>query len=230
VLAISGVTDCYQPIERHLKLTRQCLEVLAEFRNPVSVITKNRLVTRDADLLGELAKHDAAAVYLSITTLDSELARVMEPRASQPAARLAAIEELTRAGIPVGVMAAPVIPGLNDHELPAIIEAAVGAGARFAGYTIVRLSHGIKDLFERWLEQHFPDRKERVLGRIRSLRDGQLNDTRWGTRMRGEGAIADMIGKMFGLACRQAGIANQRVQLSTAAFRRAGGQPTLFDL
>ncbi|MGE3806507.1 MAG: PA0069 family radical SAM protein [Gemmataceae bacterium] len=230
VLAISGVTDCYQPIERHLKLTRQCLEVLTEFRNPVAIITKNRLVTRDIDLLGELARHGAAIVYLSLTTLDAELARVMEPRASAPASRLAAIEELTAAGIPVGVMTAPVIPGLNDHELPALVAAAAKAGARHAGYTILRLPHSVVDLFERWLTQHFPDRKERVLGRIRDLREGKLNEAEFGRRMRGTGPLAEMIRKMFELACKQAGIQNGRPVLSTEAFRRPGAQPLLFDL
>src|SRR5262249_43315349 len=149
--AISGVTDCYQPIERRLQLTRRCLEVLAEFRNPVCIITKNQLVTRDIDLLSELARHAAAVVNLSVTTLDAELAGVMEPRASRPAARLAAIEALNKAGIPAGVMVAPVIPGLTDHEMPAILEAAAKAGARTAGYVTLRLPHGVAPLFEDWL-------------------------------------------------------------------------------
>src|SRR5436309_10158213 len=141
VIAMSGVTDCYQPIERRLKLTRGCLEVLAEFRNPVAIITKNLLVTRDVDVLGELAKHQAAAVFVSLTTLDTELRKVMEPRTSPPAARLATIKTLGQAGIPVGVLLAPVIPGLTDHEIPSLVQAAVAAGARFAGHVTLRLPH-----------------------------------------------------------------------------------------
>jgi len=229
-LGMSGVTDCYQPIERRLQLTRRCLEVLVEFRNPVAIVTKNRLVTRDIDLLAELARHCAAAVFLSIPTLDPELAGVMEPRATRPAGRLAAVEELSRAGIPVGVMTAPVVPGLTDHELPAILDAAGKAGAKFAGYTTLRLPLAVGPLFERWLERHFPDRKERVLGRVRELRGGRLNESNFGTRMRGRGELADVIGDMFKLARRRAGIGDRGPELSTAAFRRPGGvQRGLFD-
>ena len=178
----------------------------------------------------ELAEHHAAAVFLSVTTLDGSLARVMEPRASQPAGRLAAVAELARAGVPVGVLVAPVIPGLTDHELPAIVEAAAAAGARHAGYVLLRLPLGVADLFERWLEQHFPDRKEKVLGRIRSLRGGRLNDPRFGSRMRGEGVLAETIRQMFALACRKAGIMGRGPELSAAAFRRPGGtQRLLFE-
>jgi DNA repair photolyase len=230
VIAISGVTDCYQPIERRLQLTRRCLEVLVAFRNPAGIVTKNHLVTRDLDLLGQLAQHDAAAVFLSVTTLDPELARIMEPRASHPSARLAAIETVAKAGIPVGVMVAPVIPGLTDHEMPNILEAAARAGARFAGYTMLRLPFAIKDLFETWLAQHFPDKKAKVLSRIRSLRGGRLNDPRFGSRMKGEGVFAELIKDVFALACRKAGIPDRGPKLSTAAFRRpAGAQKLLFD-
>jgi DNA repair photolyase len=190
VLAISGVTDSYQPIERRLQLTRRCLQVLAEFRNPVVIITKNHLVTRDVDVLGELAQYEAVRVFLSITTLDGGLGRVMEPRASHPLRRLAAIEMLSQAGVPTGVLVAPVIPGLTDHELPSIITAAVQAGARAAGYVTLRLPHGVGPLFEQWLTQHFPDRKDKVLHRIRAIRGGQLNDPRFSSRMRGEGIFA----------------------------------------
>lgn len=201
-----------------------------EFRNPVAVVTKNHLVTRDADLLGELARHDAAAVFLSITTLDGSLARVLEPRASQPAGRLAALTELSAAGVPVGVLTAPVIPGINDHEIPAISRAAAEAGARFAGYVVLRLPHGVADLFSAWLERHFPDRKEKVLGRIRDLRDGRLNDAQFGRRMRGQGILAEQIKALFTLGCKKAGIAGRGPQLSTAAFRRPGGtQRLLFE-
>jgi DNA repair photolyase len=230
VVAVSGVTDCYQPAERRFRLTRRCLEVFAEFRNPVGVVTKNRLVTRDSDLLAELAQHEAAAVFLSVTTLDAELAGNLEPRATRPQGRLAAIRELTAAGIPVGVLVAPVIPGLTDHEMPAILEAAVAAGAQFAGYVPLRLPYAVGPLFEAWLERHYPAKKEKVLSRIRELRGGRLNDSNFGSRMTGEGTYAEQIRALFTLACRKTGIAGNRPRLSTAAFRRPGGtQRTLFE-
>ena len=230
VIFMSGVTDCYQPVEAKLKLTRRCLAVLAEFRNPVFIITKNRLVTRDLDLLSDLARHHAAGVWLSITTLDTELRKVMEPRTSPPAVRLAAIRELAQAGVPTGVNVAPVIPGLTDHEMPAILQAAAEAGATAAGYTVVRLPYGVAPLFEKWLGRHFPDRKEKVLNRLRSLRHGKLNDSRWGTRMSGKGIFADQIGQMFKVARRKAGIQNDAGELSVAAFRRpCGAQLPLFS-
>ena len=229
-IAISGVTDAYQPIERRLQLTRRCLEVLAEARNPVGIVTKSQLVTRDIDLLAELARFNAAAVFLSITTLDATLAAKMEPRAAAPANRLAAIEALAQAGIPVGVLAAPVIPGLTDHEMVHIITEAAKAGATFAGYTIVRLPLAVGEIFEQWLEEHFPARKQKVLNRIRSIRDGKLNNPEFGARMRGDGVFAEQIRKLFKIACRKAGISGMP-ELSTASFRRpSGNQPTLFDL
>jgi len=230
VLAISGVTDPYQPVERRLRLTRQCLEVLAEFRNPVVIITKNHLVTRDLDLLGELAHHEGAAVYLSVTTLSARLARTMEPRTSPPMRRLAAIEALATAGVPTGVLVAPVIPGLTDHELPAIIAAAAKAGARFSGYVPLRLPFAVAPLFETWLTQHLPQRKDKVLNRIRAMRGGRLNDPRFGSRMKGEGIFAEQIAALFSLACRKAGIVERNLNLSTAAFRRpVPAQASLFD-
>lgn len=231
VLSMSGVTDPYQPIERRLRLTRRCLEVLAEFRNPVAVVTKNHLVTRDADLLGELARHNAAAVAISLTTLDERLRRIMEPRTSSPSRRLAAIEKLAAASVPVGVMIAPVIPGINDHELPRLLSAAAEAGAAFAAYVPVRLPGAVRPLFEDWLSRHFPDRKEKVLGRIRSMRGGGLNDPRFGSRMRGEGLYAGHIAQLFGISCRRVGIEPGRFpRLSAAAFRVPGrSQPSLFD-
>ncbi|MBX6316018.1 MAG: PA0069 family radical SAM protein [Isosphaeraceae bacterium] len=219
-IALSGVTDPYQPVERRLRLTRRCLEVLAEFRNPVVLITKNRLITRDADLLGELARHRAAVVFLSLTTLDVALARRMEPRTSPPKLRLAAIATLAGAGVPVGVLVAPVIPGLTDHELPGIIAAAARAGASFAGYQPVRLPGAVADLFERWLERHHPERKEKVLNRIRALRGGRLNDPDFGSRMQGRGTFADLLATLFAAACQRAGLAGRGPSLSTAAFRR----------
>lgn len=230
VVVISGVTDAYQPTERRLKLTRACLEVLAEFRNPVSIITKNHLVTRDIDVLTELARYRAVSVALSVTSLESSLSRVLEPRASHPQQRLAAIEALSQAGVPVGMMVAPLIPGLNEHEMPAIIAAGRKAGAQFAGYTLVRLPFGVAPLFENWLDQHAPSKKAKVLNRIRSLRGGKLNDSRFGSRMKGEGRFAEQTAALFAVACRKAGLVNQFPELSTAAFRRAvEGQLTLFD-
>ncbi len=232
VLAMSGVTDPYQPVERRLRITRGCLEVLAEFRNPVAIITKNHLVTRDADLLAGLAADGAAVVNVSVTSLDPELQRVMEPRTSTPARRLRAIEALSLAGVPVRVMVAPIIAGLTDHEVPRILQAAADAGAVAAGYTVLRLPYGVKELFAEWLEQHFPDRKEKVLNRVRSLRDGRLNDSTFGRRMRGEGPFAAQIRSLFDVGCRRAGFDPARKPaLSTAAFRRppAGGQLGLFE-
>jgi DNA repair photolyase len=230
VLAVSGVTDPYQPVERRLQLTRRCLEVLVEFRNPVAIVTKNHLVTRDLDLLRALATFDAAAVFVSITSLDAELAGTLEPRASRPEGRLAALRELAAAGVPTGVFVAPVIPGLNDHELPAILAAAATAGARFAGYVPLRLPLAVAPLFERWLERHAPEKKERVLGRVRELRGGRLNDPSFGSRMRGDGPLAQAIRDLFVLSRQRAGMAADGPSLSTAAFRRPGdGQRSLFD-
>jgi DNA repair photolyase len=222
-LVMSGVTDPYQPIERNLRITRGCLEVLAKFRNPVAIITKNRLVTRDIDLLRELTKYNAVAVNFSVTSLDPNLQRVLEPRTSSPQARLDAIKQLSSAGIPTGVMVAPVIPGLTDHEIPRILDACGKAGAQFAGYTIVRLPWAVAPLFEHWLKEHFPDRKEKVLQRIRHLRGDRLNNSQWHTRMTGEGIFAEQISSLFRIGCRHAGI-RSRPNLSTAAFRRAKEQ------
>ena len=227
-LAISGVTDAFQPIERRLKLTRRCLEVLVEFRNPVVIITKNELVTRDADLLSELASHDAALVFISVTSLRSELARTLEPRASQPQRRLAAIEALARAGIPVGVLVAPVIPGLTDHEMPGILNACRNAGALTAGYVPLRLPFGLAPLFEEWLTLHAPLQKEKVLHRVREMRGGKLNDPNFGSRLRGDGEYAGQLRKLFEMACRKSGLNAPRPKLSTAAFRRPGSQMSLF--
>jgi DNA repair photolyase len=227
-LAISGVTDPYQPIERRLGLTRGCLEVLADFRNPVAIITKNHLVTRDADVLAELARFHAARVFVSVTTLDANLARIMEPRTSTPELRLAAIETLANAGVPVGVMAAPVIPGITDHELPSILAAAKKAGARWAGFVVLRLPWAVAPLFERWLEEHFPDRKDKVLNRIRDLRGGKLYDAQWGVRGRGSGIFADQIEALFDVTCRRVGLNEEDRELSTEHFRRRTLQGMLF--
>lgn len=231
VIGLSGVTDCYQPIERELEITRRCLEVLAEFRNPCFVVTKNHLVARDADVLAELARYDAVTVQISITTLDPTLARVMEPRASTPDKRLDAIELLASKGVPVGVLTAPVIPAINDHEIPAILKAARSSGAGHASYVMLRLPHGVKDLFEEWLERNLPDRKERVLSRIRQLRDGKLNSTSFGERMKGQGVFADQVRALFVTACRKHGLKFGWPEASTAAFRVPGAktQLSLFD-
>ncbi len=229
-IALSGVTDPYQPAERRLRLTRRCLEVLAEFLNPVGIITKNRLVARDVDILGRLAAHEVVVVFLSITTLDPVLARTMEPRASTPSARLLALETLSAAGVPVGVMVAPVIPGLTDHEIPAILAAAAQAGAQSAGYVTVRLPLGVGGLFDDWLTRHFPDRKEKVLHRIREIRGGRINDSQFGSRMQGQGVFADTIAQLFATGLKRAGLTPRRVSLSTASFRRPGDrQLKLFD-
>jgi DNA repair photolyase len=229
IIVMSGVTDCYQPVEGKLQLTRRCLQVLAEFRNPVAIITKNALISRDVDVLGELAKYQAAAACLSITTLDPELRKILEPRASPPAARLNAIRQLAAAGIPTSVNVAPVIPGLNDHEIPAILQAAAEAGVTSAGFTMLRLPYAVAPLFEQWLTTHFPDRKEKVLNNLRAMRGGKLYDSQWGTRMKGEGLFAEQIQRIFEVARRKAGIRNDRGGLSTAAFRRPdGAQLSLF--
>jgi len=228
-LACSGVTDCYQPIERKLEITRRCLAVLADFRQPVGLITKNALVTRDLDHLRDLAQHGAVNVVLSLTTLDAQLASVLEPRASRPSARLEALKTLSDAGIPVGVSVAPIIPGLNDHEIPALMEAAAAHGATFASGTVLRLPHSVKDVFSAWLDRFEPGKKALILGRVAELRGGKLNDANFGSRMRGTGPLADQIARLLEVAKRRAGLDRPRDVLSTQAFRRRmPGQMELF--
>ena len=222
VVALSGVTDPYQPTERKLGITRGCLEVLADFRNPVGILTKSVLVTRDLDVLQELAKYDAVCVMLSITTLDPTLQHRMEPRASRPSKRLRAVEALAKAGIPVGVMVAPVIPGLTDHETPAILQAAADAGAAHAGRVVLRLPFGVKEIFERWLEEHYPERKDKVLNQLRGLRGGKLYDSGWRTRQRGTGKHADHLEEVFELYRRKVGMREKGPELSTEHFRIPG--------
>jgi DNA repair photolyase len=226
-IAMSGATDCYQPAERQFKLTRACLEVCAELRHPIFIITKNALVTRDLDVLTRLAAHDCVSVYMSITTLDPNLGGKLEPRASRPAARLRAIRELSAAGIPVGVLAAPMIPGLTDHELPAILEAAAEAGARVASYTSLRLPFAVKDVFMRWLDDHEPGKKARVLDRLRQLGGGQLYASDWGKRLTGQGILAEQLRNVFEVTARRAGLNRVSFRLATAHFRRPGEQLTL---
>ncbi len=230
VLAMSGVTDAYQPVERRLELARGCLEVLAEMRNPVLVITKNALVTRDADLLAQLSRHRAAAVFLSASTLDSDFSRRLEPRTSHPRERFKAIRKLVDAGVPTGVLVAPIVPGFSDHEVPQVLEAAADAGATFARYTLLRLPGVVAELFETWLDEHFPDRKAKVLNRVRSLRGGRLNDPRFGYRFHAQGPFAEQVRGLFKMTCSRLGLAVGPPALSTAAFRRPGGdQLSLFD-
>ena len=218
-IAMSGVTDCYQPAERDYRLTRGCLEVAAGARQPMTVITKNALVVRDLDLLGPMAKGRTIHVYLSITTLDADLARSMEPRTSTPAARLRAVKALADAGVPVGVMVAPIIPGLTDHEVPAILGAARGAGATWAGHTMLRLPLAVAPVFEEWLDRTRPARKERVLGRLREARGGKLNVSEFGTRMRGTGERADQIAALFRLCAKRLGLDGRLPALDTSSFR-----------
>jgi DNA repair photolyase len=227
-VALSGATDCYQPAERHFKLTRALLAVCVELRQPVYLLTKNALVTRDLDLLAELARHRCVAVHLSITTLDADLAGALEPRASRPAARLRAVRELAAAGVPVGVLTAPVIPGLNDHEIPALLEAAAAAGATRAGYVLLRLPHAVKDVFLAWLDTHAPTKKARILDRLSSLRGGKLYDSAWGTRMRGEGLFADQLRALFDVTARRTGLNREAFELTTEHFRRPGEQLSFF--
>jgi DNA repair photolyase len=229
MLAMSGITDPYQPIERRLELTRRCLEVLADCRQPVGLITKSALVTRDLDLLSELARYRAVNVSLTITTLDESLRRALEPRAATADARLDAVARLAERGIPVGVMVSPVIPGLTDHEIPRILERAAEAGAAFAGFIMLRLPYGVAALFEAWLAEHAPAQRAKVLGRIRDVRGGSLSDARYGKRMRGEGPLADLDLQMFHAARARAGLNEDPAPLSNAAFRRPSRIGPLFD-
>lgn len=222
-IMMSGVTDCYQPAERRFRLTRQCLEVMVEFRQPVGIITKNFLVTRDRDLLGELARHDCATVNVSITSLDADLAGRLEPRAARPEHRVRAVRLLAEAGVPVNVLVAPIIPGLNDHEVPAILDAVAAAGARRATYVVLRLPFTVKDIFLEWLDRHEPLKKDRILARVRELRGGKLYNATFGERMKGDGLFAEQIKQLFEVSARRAGLNRAEIKLSTAHFRRPGG-------
>lgn len=232
LVAFSGVTDPYQPAERRLRLTRRCLEVMLDFRNPVAIVTKNHLVTRDADLFQEMRRWNTVAVNLSITTLDRHLQRRLEPRTSSPQARLQAIRHLSDLGIPVRVMIAPVIPALNDHEIPSLLEAAAEAGAGHAGYIVLRLPHGVKELFGEWLDESYPERRAKVLARLMEIRGGRLNDPSFFSRMKGSGTYSDQIGRLFEVARRKVGLDKALPDLSIAHFRRPGQalQPSLWRL
>jgi len=229
LIVVSGNTDCYQPAERQFRLTRKILEVMAEFKNPVGMITKNALVTRDLDILSGMAKWNGVSVTLSITSLDAELTGLLEPRTSRPRARLRAVEMLSKAGIPVNVNVAPVIPGLNDHEIPAILKEAKESGARTAAMIPVRLPLTVLPIFEHWLETHRPLRKEKVLSLIRDVRGGKLNDPNFGSRMKGSGPIADQLQQMFRIYRTKYGLDKKFSNLSTGHFKRPTDQLTLFD-
>lgn len=224
VIAMSGITDCYQPIERKLLITRKCLEVLAEFRNPVGIITKNHLITRDIDLLKELNEYNCVSTTISVTSLDNKITEVMEPRTSRPYRRLKAIEKLANAGIPVGVNVAPIIPGLTDHECADILKSAADAGATRASFIIVRLPFKVKDLFEEWLQQNFPDRKDKVLNKIKDIRGGKLYEAEFGKRMRGDGKFAEQIRDLFKVQTKRLGLNNDHVKLTTEYFISSSGK------
>lgn len=231
MLMLSGITDPYQPVEARLGITRACLEVLASYRNPVGVITKNALVTRDLDVLRELAAWGGVRVTVSITTLDEALRAKLEPRTSTVANRLSAIEKLAGAGVPVGVNVAPIVPGLTDSEAPRILQAAAAAGASHAGYTLMRLPGAVAAIFEEWLDEHAPLRKQRVLNRVRDVHAGQLHDSEFGRRMRGEGPYAEQVRALFHSARERAGIPRRVPALVSSEFRVPGRvvQGALFD-
>lgn len=231
LIVISGVTDCYQPAERKFRLTRGCLEVMLEARQPLGIVTKNALVTRDLDLLARLAAERLVHVYVSVTTLDANLARTMEPRTATPEARLRTIRELASAGVPTGVMIAPIIPGLNDQEIPAILAAAKEAGAESASYILLRLPFAVRPIFEEWLARTYPDKAPRVLALIRQTRGGRMNDSRWGRRMRGEGRYAEGIERTFRIFRKKHGLEGPLAPLDHSKFtppRPTSGQLRLF--
>ena len=230
VVCLSGNTDCYQPVERTLKVTRELLTVFRDFRNPVSVITKNYLVTRDIDILKDLAQRNLTAVILSVTSLDAGLTKKMEPRTSAPHRRLEAIEMLARNGIPVGVNVAPVIPGLNDDEIPAILGKAKEAGAMFAGYIMLRLPYQVKDLFIGWIERAYPLKSKKVINRIKQVRDGEMSCSLFGERLKGTGNIAKNIEQLFTLTCRKHSLHTSKPGFDTSRFRRFDSSQTdLFE-
>jgi DNA repair photolyase len=231
-IALGANTDPYQPVERRLQITRAILQVLARHRHPFTIVTKSALVERDLDILAPLARDNLCAVYVSVTTLDRRLARSLEPRAAAPQRRLEAIRHLAEAGIPTGVIFAPVIPALNDHELEAVLEAAAAAGARCAGRVLLRLPHEVKVLFREWLATHAPLKAAHVMSLVRQARGGRDNDARFGARMTGSGDYAQLLGKRFELACKRLGLNREELALDRRSFRvpaRAGDQLGLFD-
>lgn len=229
-IVIGSNTDGYQPLERELRITRSVLEVLRETSHPVAIITKSALVERDLDLLAPMAREGLATVVISVTTLDSRLASRMEPRASAPARRIEAVRRLASAGVPVGVNVSPVIPFLTDHEIESLLEAAAGAGAAWAGWTLVRLPWEVKEIFRAWLEHHVPLKAAHVMARLNEMRGGRDNDPRFGTRMSGEGLLAGLIGRRFEVTCRRLGLGRRPPAHSPGRFRppASGGQLGLF--
>lgn len=228
-IMFSGNTDCYQPVERKEGITRRMLEVCLEFRQPVAMITKNALILRDADLLAEMAALGIASVAISLTTLNEELRRVMEPRTSTGANRVRTIEALTRAGIPTMAMIAPIIPGLNEPEVPALLEAAAAAGARDAGYTIVRTNGAVKPVFDNWLHEHYPDRASKVIAQVSAMHGGSMNDPRFGRRMKGEGEFANTVEQLFRITHGRVFAGRSMPDLRTDLFQRPQvGQLDLF--
>lgn len=230
-VTLGGNTDCWQPAERQLGITRQVLAVLAEFRHPVTVITKSALIERDLDLLADLARDRLVDVLVSVTTLDDELKRRMEPRTPGGRRRLETVRRLAAAGIPCGVLAAPMIPGLNDHELESILEAAAAAGAVYAGYVLLRLPHEVESIFVEWLEAQYPLKAAKVQSLIRQSRQGALNDAKFGSRMRGTGPFAALLAQRFAAACRRHGLNRQSErELDTSRFRVPAGPGAQYDL
>lgn len=228
-LSLSGNTDCYQPIERKMKITRALLEICLEYRNPVGVLTKNALVLRDLDLLQELAKHNLVKVFTSITSLDEKLRLLMEPRTASYKSRLKVLDTLTNAGVPTGIMNAPLIPGLNDMHMHDVLKAASEAGAKWAAYTVVRLNGAIGGIFKDWLFKAFPDRAEKVWHQVCECHGGAVNDSRWGNRIAGDGKIAEVIRDQFHLYCRKYGLNETTMEMNTKDFRRmVNRQATLF--
>lgn len=230
-IVLSGVTDPYQPIERRLRITRQCLEVMLECRQPVEILSKNRLILRDLDLLRALAQQNLLHVTLAVTTLDERLQHEMEPRASSPLGRLDVMKQLSAAGIPVRLLIAPLIPGLTDHEIPTILKSAKLCGAVSASYVMLRLPYAVKDVFLEWVERTYPQKAQRIIDRVRQVRTGKLNDSYFGTRMRGTGWLAEDIEKLFTLFARKQGLDGAMPDLdrwSFAAPVASSGQLTLF--
>lgn len=227
-ISLSGNTDCYQPLERKMFITRQLLEVALEYKQPLGIITKNSLVLRDKYLLQRLANDKLVCVYVSITTMQEDLRQKMEPRTTTAAQRFRIIKELSDVGVPVGVMTAPLIPGLNDHEMPQLLETAAQNGAKFAGYTVVRLNDAVKIIFNDWLYKNFPDRADKVWHLIEGMHDGKVNDGEFGRRMRGDGNMADLIRQQFRIHTKKNGINNERFEFNTSLFQRPTPQLRLF--
>ncbi|MET4081341.1 DNA repair photolyase [Pedobacter sp. UYP30] len=227
-ISLSGNTDCYQPAERKFKITRQLLEIALAYRQPIGMITKNALILRDIDILTEMAKLNLCMVYVSINSLNEQLRQKMEPRTTTAKQRLKVVEELTKAGIPVGVMVAPLVPGLSDHEIPAVLKAVANAGARRARYTIVRLNGAVGELFEDWLRKNFPDRFDKVWNAIKSCHGGNVNDSRFGERMKGDGNIAKIISESFKLHCRLNNLNLEEIKLDHTLFKIPRAQMSLF--